>query len=175
MEAPVLAYLNFCKCFLLETNASGVDLGVVLAQKQEDDSIRPLAYASRSLLKHEQNYGVTELEVLAVVWGVKRFLPYLYSHCCDVYTDHEALKSLLNTPHPSGKLAHWGMAIQELDWHIHYRPGRKHQNADALSRGPLAIPKALSLTANNLTILLVAVQVEEQPAKGGEDSLNKRQ
>ena len=45
-----------------------------------------------------------------------------------VITDHEALKSLLNTSHPSGKLAHWGLAIQELDLVI--------QSADALSRMP---------------------------------------
>ena len=48
----------------------------MLAQKQEDGSVRPLAYASRSLQKHERNYGVTELEALAVVWGVNHFRPY---------------------------------------------------------------------------------------------------
>ena len=37
VEAPVLAYPDFFKCFLLEPDASGVDLGVVIAQKQEDD------------------------------------------------------------------------------------------------------------------------------------------
>ena len=52
-------------------------------------------------------------------------------------TDHEALKSLLNTPQPSGKLARWGMAIQELDIEILYRSGKKNANADALSRSPL--------------------------------------
>ena len=34
-------------------------------------------------------------------------------------TDHEALKGLLNTPHLSGKLERWGLAIQELDLKIH--------------------------------------------------------
>ena len=71
VEALVLAYPNISECFLLETDSSGVGLAVVLAQEQDGPSIRPLAYASRSLLKHEQNYGMTELEALAVVWGVK--------------------------------------------------------------------------------------------------------
>ena len=101
----MLAFPNFDSPFLMETDASGIGLGAVLAQKQEDGSVRPLAYASRSLQKHERNYGVTELEALAVVWVVKHFRPYLYGHRCDVYTDHEALKSLLNTPQTSGKLA----------------------------------------------------------------------
>ena len=49
----------------------------------------------------------------------------------------EALHALLNTPHPSGKLAMWGMALQELDLRLHYRPGKVNKNADALSRGPV--------------------------------------
>lgn len=68
------------------------------------------------------------------MWALKHFRAYLYGHRCEVYTDHEALKSLLNTPQPSGKLARWGMAIQELDVTILHRSG-KH-NA-ALSRVPL--------------------------------------
>ena len=111
-KAPVLAFPDFTRDFLLETDASGVGLGAVLAQKQEDGAVRPLAFASRTLQPHEKNYGVTELEALGVVWAAKHFRPYLYGHHCDVYTDHEALKSLLNTPQPSGKLARWGMALQ---------------------------------------------------------------
>ena len=48
-------------------------------------------------------------------------------------TDHSALKSLLNTPHPSGKLARWGLTLQELDLNIQYRPGKPNPVADSLS------------------------------------------
>ena len=63
----------------------------------------------------------------------------MYGHPCDVYTDHEAeaLQAQLNTPHPSDKLARWGMALQEMDLHLHYRPGKTNQNADTLSRTPI--------------------------------------
>ena len=137
MSSPVLAYPDFKKPFVLETDASIAGLGAVLSQRQEDGSTRSIAYASRSLLKHERNYGITEMEGLGVVWGVKHFRPYLYGHACEVYTDHEALKSLLNTPQPSGKLARWGMAIQELNLSIKHRSGSTNANADALSRSPL--------------------------------------
>ena len=104
----------------LETNASGVGLGAVLSQTQKDDSSRPIAFASCTLQSGENNYGITELEALAIVWAVKHFCQYLYSHKCHVITNHEALKSLLNTPHPSEKLAHWGLTLQELDLGITY-------------------------------------------------------
>ena len=48
------------------------------------------------------------------------------------------MKSLLNTPQPSGKLARWGMTLQELDLTIEYRTGRKNEKADALSRHPVS-------------------------------------
>ena len=149
---------DFEKEFVLETDASGQGLGAVLAQEQESGAKAPIAYASRTFQKHERNYGVTELEALGVVWAVKHFRPYLYGHRCQVITDHEALKSLLNTPHPSGKLARWGLAIQELDLHILYRPGKSNQSADALSRLPMS-------TA-------VEGKKEEVTAKDGEGTVN---
>ena len=74
------------------------------------------------------------------MWSVKHFRHYLYGHKCIVYADHEPLKSLLNTPHPSGKLARWGLALQEVDLTIHYRPGRINKAADSLSRFPVMQP-----------------------------------
>ena len=63
MTAPVLSYPVFGSDqeFILETDASGVGLGAVLAQ-EHDGSVHPIAYASRSLDPHEKNYGITELE-----------------------------------------------------------------------------------------------------------------
>ena len=54
VEAPVLVYPRFGpgEEFLLETDASGVGLGAVLSQKQQDDRFHPIAYASRSLQPH---------------------------------------------------------------------------------------------------------------------------
>ena len=112
-NAPLLIFPKFDREFYLETNASILGLGAVLAQKNEADLFAPIAFASRSLQKHEKNYCSTELEALAVVWAVRHFRPYLYGHTCHLFTDHMALKSLLNTPHPSGKLARWGLTIQE--------------------------------------------------------------
>ena len=95
-------------------------MGAVFSQEQPDGLIAPIAYASRTLQQHEANYGISELEAPAVEWATKHFRVYLYGHPCDVYTDHKALQALLNTPHPSGKLASWGMALQELDLLLYY-------------------------------------------------------
>ena len=137
-DSTVLAFPDFQLVFTLETDASKLGLGAILSQNQPDGSQQPIAYASHSLQSHKQNYGITELEALGVVWAIKHFCPYLYGHRCTVITDHEALKSLLNTPQPSGKLARWVMALQVLDLTIEYRTGRKNEKADSLSRHPVS-------------------------------------
>ena len=77
-QAPVLAYPRFDADFFLETDASGTGLGAVLSQKQGDNTVRPIAFASRTTLQpHERNYGISELEGLGVVWAVKHFRHYL--------------------------------------------------------------------------------------------------
>ena len=110
---------------------------------------------------------MTELEGLGVVWAVKHFRPYLYGQKCPVYTDHQALKSLLNTPQPSGKLARCCMALQELDLSIQHRSGKSNANADALSRCPLP-----SASDENQTSELVAATRAEEKGSNPEDLEN---
>ena len=66
LEAPVLAFDDFDKPFLLETDSSKLGLGVVLSQKQLDGQDHPVAYASQSLTIHKHNYHSTKQEFLAL-------------------------------------------------------------------------------------------------------------
>ena len=72
----------------METDASGVGLGAVLAQQIEDGILHPVVYASRTLQPYEQNYGATELEALVVVWAAKHFRHYLYGYKCVICNLH---------------------------------------------------------------------------------------
>ena len=139
VEAPVLAYPNFQEPFVLETDASIKGLGAVLSQRQSDGRMHPVAYASRALSPSEKNYSISELETLAVVWAINHYHAYLYGHEVTVFTDHSAVKAILETPSPSGKHARWwtkvfGSGVTQVN--IVYRSGKENSNADALSRNP---------------------------------------
>ena len=144
VSAPVLAYPRFGLGveFILETDASGVGLGAVLSQTQDDEQLHPIAYASRSLDNSERNYGITELETLAVVWAARYFRPYLLGHHTTVFTDHSACVSVLSTARPSGKIARWALIVQELNVTLKHRAGKLNSNADALSRNPISEPES---------------------------------
>ena len=66
MTAAILAFTDYSKPFLLETDASKDGLGVVLLQKQADGQYHPVAYGSRDLMPHEKNYHSTKLEFQAL-------------------------------------------------------------------------------------------------------------
>ncbi len=132
-EAPVLVYPDFEKEFILQTDASKGALGAVLSQVDENGKDHPVAFASRTCNKSEQNYSTTELESLAVVWAVEKFHNYLYGQKFIIETDHNALKFMDNTD-LTGRRARWQIRMMPYDYEIKYKPGRIHKNADALSR-----------------------------------------
>ena len=78
LQAPILAFPDFNKPFLLETDASGRDLGAVLSQKQADGRYHPIAYASHVMNETKQRYHSNKQEFLALKWAVmEQFHEYL--------------------------------------------------------------------------------------------------
>jgi hypothetical protein len=133
-EKPILEYPDFEKEFMLITDASGTGLGAILAQKNEDNKEVVIAYASKSLIGAKKNYPITELECLAVFWGIQYFHKFLVGRKFIVITDHAALKSLTKGKIPKGRRARWMMELQQYDFEIVYRNGKENKNADALLR-----------------------------------------
>ncbi|XP_048515544.1 uncharacterized protein LOC125502056 [Athalia rosae] len=135
-EKPILQYPDFNKPFIVTTDASGTAVGAVLSQGQIGQDL-PIAYTSRLLNKAEQNYSTTEKVLLAMVYAVKHFRPYLYGKTFTLVTDHRPLTWLQSLKDPSSRLARWKVHLMDYQFNIQYKPGRINANADALSRNPV--------------------------------------
>ena len=131
--APVLAFPNFQKDFIICTDASDVGIGAVLMQTDDNGKSRAVAFASRLLNSAERNYSVTNREALAVVWALRHFRDLILGYPIHVFTDHYAVTELFKGKNLAGKFARWQLTVQEYNPSFSHIPGKANTVADALS------------------------------------------
>ena len=162
-SAPVLIIPNVdAGNFVIYSDASKTGLGAVLMQ---DGKV--VAYASRQLKNHEQNYPTHDLELAAVVFALKIWRHYLYGNKCEIYTDHQSLKYIFTQKELNMRQRRWLELVKDYDCEILYHPGKANRVADALSRrsvGTLmsieALPKALQKEISNYQLEIITGRLD---------------
>ena len=135
VNPPVLALPNRDDPFVLDTDASDLAIGAELLQIQ-DGKEKVVAYGSFSLTTDQRKYCTTRKELLAVVRFTRQYRHYLLGKPFTVRTDHSSLTWLMRFHEPQGQLARWLEELSQYNMVLKHREGRKHKNADALSRMP---------------------------------------
>jgi len=132
---PVLRTPDWSKQFVMETDASGYALGVVIAQEFED-GVHPIAFHSRSLLPAEKNYDAHDKELAAVIFGFKCGRPLFLgaTHAIRVRTDHKNLQYFHDPRKITGRQAWWIEFLQDFDYTLEHIPGSTNTMADLLSQ-----------------------------------------
>ena len=115
--------------FSVYTNALSTGLGAVLMQ---DD--RVVAYASRQLKKHEQNYLIHDLELAVVVIALKIWRHYLYDATFKIFTNHKRLKYVFTQQDLNLRHRRWVEYMKDYNFELAYHPGKANVVADTLSR-----------------------------------------
>ncbi len=161
------------------SDASPYEVGAVLTHVMPDNTERPVAYASRSLHKSEQNYSQLEKEALAIIFSIKKFHQYIYGRKFTLQTDHKPLTVIFgpNSSLPTlavARIQRWALLLSAYEYNIEYRSSENHGNADALSRLPLPESKSshaeqsFQATLFNLTQITVLPPTPEQIKKSTE-------
>ncbi|KAL8612943.1 hypothetical protein ACOMHN_001026 [Nucella lapillus] len=130
---PVLILPDHGQQFVLRTDASGQGLGAVLLQEREG-ILQPVSYASKKLSDAEKRYHTIEQECLAVVWGIRKFYPYLYGREFILESDHNPLMYLHRIRPVSRRLMGWAIELQSHAFTFRPIKGRDNLGADYLSR-----------------------------------------
>ena len=96
-SVQVMAFYNPDLETELIVDGSPLGLGAILAQKQDDNNFRPVAYGSNALSPVQQRYSQTEQEALAILWSCQHFHHYVYDRHVTIITDHRPLLQLFSS------------------------------------------------------------------------------
>jgi hypothetical protein len=126
---PVLALPDFTKTFVLECDASGKAIGVILMQEGQ-----PLAFTNKQLSERNLRKSIYEKEMLAILHVVDLWRPYILGRRFQIKTDHQSLKYFLEQRLSSPEKQKWVTKLFGSDYEIIYKKGKDNVVVDALSR-----------------------------------------
>ncbi|GAU47914.1 hypothetical protein TSUD_404670, partial [Trifolium subterraneum] len=139
-SAPVLVIPDPDKKYVVYCDASNKGLGCVLMQEGA-----VVAYASRQLKPHEENYPTHDLEFAAIIFALKIWRHHLYGVQFALYSDHKSLRYLFDQKELNMRQRRWMEYLKDFDFELNYHPGKANVVADALSRKAFAQEKDMDL------------------------------
>jgi hypothetical protein len=137
VTAVILIFLDWNKEFHVHVDALSIALGTILSQPREGYIDHPIYFARRKLSIAEKNYTTMEREGLVMVYALQKFKHYLLGSHFKMYTNHFALKYLVNKPVLGGRICRWLLLFQEYDFEVIVKPGK-------LNVGPYHLSHILS-------------------------------
>jgi hypothetical protein len=137
-SAPVLVIPDPSKKYVVYCDASHKGLGCVHMQEGA-----VVAYASRQLKPHEENYPTHDLELAAIIFALKIWRHHLYGVQFELFSDHKSLKYLFDQRELNMRQRRWMEYLKDFDFSLNYHPGKANVVADALSRKALYVSELL--------------------------------
>ncbi|GFT34132.1 transposon Tf2-11 polyprotein [Nephila pilipes] len=122
------------ECQLFVDDCRGGGEKAVLKQSDSSGDFHPVAIHSWSLKDHEKNYGITEMECLAIVDSLNIFHHYLLGQKFTIHTNHAALIRLKIAKNLKGRLFRWSLQLSMFEYNIKYTKDSTNFEADMLPR-----------------------------------------
>ena len=120
-------------------------MGIALWQKQSNNELKPIAFASRYPNDAEKKYSIGEQELLAVLWGLERFRFHLNGKQVQLFSNHQALEPLLKRNKTnklySARLTRWLDRLNHFDISLKHTAGKEIKFTDFISRNPTENPE----------------------------------
>ena len=165
----VLAHYDSTLPVRLACDASQYGVGAVISHLMPDGTERPIAYGSRTLTKAEKNYAQIDKEAAAIIFGIKKFHPYIYGRKFTLITDHKPLTTIFSPKSSlpalaAARLQRWAIILSAYQYEVEFRATDKHANADCLSRLPLQITTEEDAITKDASLFNLQ-QIERLPVK----------
>jgi hypothetical protein len=162
---PVLTYPDITKPFILICDASGFAVAAILSQGKIGHD-KPISFASRMLNRAEQGYSTIESELTSIVWACRHFRRYLIGSVFTIVADHKPLTWMYSIKDPSSRILRYRLLLEEFNYTVQYKAGKKNVCADALSRNPVVLTTMITSKEKQQKILQ---EIHEFPIDGHQD------
>jgi len=133
LSAAIITAPDWKLNFEIMCDANDYAVGGILGKRKER-IFQVKHYASKVLNETQSNYTTTEKELLVIVYALEKFQSYLIGSKLIVFSDHAAIKYLLNKADSKPRLIRWILLLQEFDLKIKDKKGCENNVADHLSR-----------------------------------------
>jgi hypothetical protein len=138
---PVLQLLDFDRAFIVDCDASGSGIGVILHQGEGS-----LMFFSRAMQPHHAKLAAYERELISLVKAVRHWCPYLWTRPFIVHTDHFSLKYMLDQRLSTIPQHAWVSKLFRYQFTVEFKPSKQNSAADALSHRDEGGPTVLALS-----------------------------
>ena len=157
-SSDLLVHFDPQKEIIIACDALLFGMGAVLSHCMEDGSVRPIAYASRSLSIAERKYSHLDKEALAKVYSVKHFHQYVYGHSFTIHSDHKPLMYIFDETKSVPSMT---LTLRAYTYKIRYKAGRDNTNAEGFSL--LLLPSAPADVPQPVETVLLMERLESSP------------
>ncbi|XP_029163050.1 uncharacterized protein K02A2.6-like [Nylanderia fulva] len=149
----MLVHFNPKLPLVLATDASSYGVGAVLSHRYPDGSEKVIQFASQTFSKVQSKYSQIDKEAFAIIFGVKKFVQFLYGNKFTLITDHRPLVQIFSPSqslpiYSAMRMQHYAIFLQGYNYEIEYRKSERHANADCLSRLPVDAPQTVADTVD---------------------------
>lgn len=121
------------KKFIVTTDGSKIGIGGYISQMNDQNQEIIIDYFSQKLTKTEQNYSITDIELMAAVKTIRNYRHFLLGKKFLLRTDHAAIKFLKDKKNTNCRLMRYALELQEYDFDVQYIKGELNA-ADFLTR-----------------------------------------
>ena len=142
---PILGFPDRSKPMRLTLDGCMTGLGYILSNLNPDGTETVLHFGARATTKAERSYSASDLELAALLTGIRTFNSYLSNTHFEVLTDHLSLTFIKNLKFGTSRLVRASIILSQYDFTIRHLAGKNNGAADAISRIP-------DIKADNLTI-----------------------
>lgn len=158
VAAPILSIFDPKDETELHCDASALGFVAILMQRKADLKFHPVFYFSKRASEAESRYHSFELEMLAIIYALKRFRVYFHGQTFKIVTDCNSLALALRKHEINPRIARWVLELQNYDYTTEHREGKRMTHVDGLSR----INSICVVEDNSFESNLVTAQLQDE-------------